>query len=188
MRPAGGGAALGGRCAYHGGEGGFSHLACLDLSPGDEPVSFPRFDHAVHAVGRGEAERVLIPVENSTMGRVEPAASLLEQCGLRIVADVWRPARLSLMGHRTARFDDIEAARGHPIALRQCMQTLARMRIVPVNVLDAAVAARDLARGDDPACALLGPPEAAELHGLRILRQDVQDRADNRTRFVLLAP
>ena len=63
-----------GRCAYQGAPGAFSHEACMDLRPWDEPVACDSFEAAIDALKAGEVGCALIPVENSTIGRVEPAA------------------------------------------------------------------------------------------------------------------
>lgn len=175
-----------GRIAYQGAKGAFSHLACLELRPSDEPVGFKRFDQAIAAVRRGEVGCALIPVENSTIGRVEPAASLVERSGLRILSDAWRPIRLSLLGLQRATLADIRSAESHPIALRQCLATLRRLRIVPVNAFDTAAAAKAVFESSDASRAAIAPVEAAGLYGLKVLREDLQDMADNKTRFVLL--
>ena len=76
-----------GRCAYQGAPGAFSHEAVIDLRPWDEPVAYDSFEAAIEALKTGEVGCALIPVENTTVGRVEPAASLVEQGGLTVVSD-----------------------------------------------------------------------------------------------------
>ena len=80
-----------GRCAYQGAPGAFSHEACIDLRPWDQPVAYDSFEAAIDALKAGEVGCALIPVENTTIGRVEPAASLVESAGLTVVSEVWRP-------------------------------------------------------------------------------------------------
>lgn len=174
-----------GRVAYQGAPGAFSHEACMALRPWDTAVAYDTFDAAIAAVQSGDCDCALIPVENSTIGVVEPAASLLAASGLHQVAEVWRPIRLALMGQLDARLADIRTVESHPVALRQCAGSLAEMRLTPVEVFDTAGAARDVAASGDPTRAAVAPAGAAEVYGLSILRHDLQDNADNRTRFVL---
>lgn len=177
----------GGRCAYQGAPGAFSHEACADLRPWDEAVAFETFEHAIAAVKAGEVGCALIPVENTTIGRVEPAATLVDRSGLTVVADVWRPIRLALMAPEGARLDAIRTAESHPAALGQCVETLKSLGIPAVEAFDTAGAAQAVADAGDPTRAAIAPARAAEVYGLSILRNDLQDSADNRTRFVLLS-
>jgi prephenate dehydratase len=176
-----------GRCAYQGAPGAFSHEACVDLRPWDEPVAYDTFEDAIGALKAGEVGCALIPVENTTIGRVEPAASLVESSGLTVVSDAWRPIRLALMAAPGARIGDIRTAESHPAALGQCTGTLASLGIEPVQAFDTAGAARAVAEAGDPTRAAIAPARAAEVYELSILRNDLQDSADNRTRFVLLS-
>lgn len=176
-----------GRCAYQGAPGAFSHEACLDLRPWDEPVPYDTFEAALGALRRGEVGCALIPVENSSIGRVEPAATLVEQSGLPIVSEVWRPIRLALMAPHGARLPDIRVAESHPAALDQCVHALSALGIEAVEAFDTAGAARAVAESGNPARAAVAPARAAEVYDLSILRHDLQDSSDNRTRFVLLS-
>ncbi|MGV8929959.1 MAG: prephenate dehydratase domain-containing protein [Brevundimonas sp.] len=177
----------GGRCAYQGAPGAFSHEAVMDLRPWDEPVAYDSFDAAIAALKAGEVGCALIPVENTTIGRVEPAASLIEAAGLTVVSEVWRPIRLALMAPAGARIGDIRTAESHPAALGQCTRTLGSLGILPVEAFDTAGAARAVADSGNTSRAAVAPARAAEVYELSILRNDIQDFADNRTRFVLLS-
>jgi prephenate dehydratase len=177
----------GGRCAYQGAPGAFSHEACLDLRPWDEAVAYDSFEGAIAALRSGEVGCALIPVENSTMGRVEPAATLVEEAALTVVSEVWRPIRLALMAPAGATLRTVKTAESHPVALRQCPESLAELGITPVEAFDTAGAARAVAEAGDPTRAAVAPARAAEVYDLSILRHDIQDSSDNRTRFVLLS-
>lgn len=183
-RPSGDDAA--GRVAFQGAPGAFSHEACMALRPWDLHVPFATFDAAIGAVTSGACDCALIPVENSTIGVVEPAATLVGEAGLETVAEVWLPIRMALMGILGARLGDLRTVESHPIALRQCRETLAALNLEPVEAFDTAGAARDVSEAGDATRGALAPMGAAEVYGLSILRNDLQDSEDNRTRFVLL--
>ena len=180
-------AAGGGRCGYQGAPGAFSHEACMDLRPWDEAVPYDSFEAAISALKSGEVGCALIPVENTTVGRVEPAASLVEAAGLTVVSEVWRPIRLALMAPAGASLRTVKTAESHPAALRQCPESLSALGITPVEAFDTAGAARSVAEAGDVSRAAVAPVRAAEVYGLSILRNDIQDSEDNRTRFVLLS-
>lgn len=184
-RPAGDDAA--GRCAYQGAAGAFSHEACSDLRPWDEAVAYQTFEAAIDAVKAGDVGCALIPVENSSFGRVEPAATLVETSGLTVVSEVWRPIRLALMAPPGATLRTVKTAESHPAALKQCPKALAALGVTPVEAFDTAGAARAVAEAGDLTRAAVAPIRAAEVYDLSILRNDLQDSEDNRTRFVLLS-
>lgn len=180
-------AAAGGLCAYQGAPGAFSHEACIDLRPWDQAVAYDSFEAAIAALKVGEVGCALIPVENTTIGRIEPAASLVEGAELMVVSEVWRPIRLALMGPPGTRLSDVRTVESHPAALAQCTVTLAGLGLQPVEAYDTAGAARAVAEAGDPTRAAVAPIRAAEVYDLSILRNDIQDSADNRTRFLLLS-
>ena len=181
------GDAAGGRCGYQGAPGAFSHEACLDLRPWDEAVAYETFAEVIEALKAGQIGAALIPVENSSIGRVEPAATLIEQSDLTVVSDAWRPIRLALMAPHGATLRTVKTAESHPIALRQCPGSLAALGVTAVESFDTAGAARAVAEADDLSRAAVAPARAAEVYDLSILRNDIQDSSDNRTRFVLLS-
>ncbi|WP_395945804.1 prephenate dehydratase domain-containing protein [Brevundimonas sp.] len=176
-----------GRVAYQGAPGAFSHEACTALRPWDVAVPFETFADAIDALKSGDCDCALIPVENSSIGVVEPAATLVRESGLKVVAEAWRPIRHALMGLEGTRIPDLKRVLSHPIALAQCEQTLKGMRLNVVEHFDTAGAARDVAEAGDPSQGAIAPRNAAEVYGLSILRNDLQDSGDNRTRFVLLS-
>lgn len=176
-----------GRVAYQGAPGAFSHEACTALRPWDTAVPFETFAAAIEALKSGDCDCALIPVENSSIGAVEPAATLVRESGLQVVAEAWRPIRHALMGLEGTRIGDLKRVLSHPIALAQCEQTLKGMKLNVVEHFDTAGAARDVAEAGDPTQGAIAPRNAAEVYGLSILRNDLQDSGDNRTRFVLLS-
>jgi len=176
-----------GRVAYQGAPGAFSHEACTALRPWDVAVPFATFAEALDALRNGDCDTALIPVENSTIGAVEPAATLVANSEFKVLADVWRPIRHALMAPMGARLSDIRSVESHPIALDQCRTTLGGLGVEIIVAFDTAGAARDVAEAGDLTRAALAPMAAAEVYGLEILRNDLQDSSDNRTRFVLLS-
>lgn len=176
------------RLAFQGAYGAFSHEACTALRPTDEAVPFETFEAVIEAIRSGDCDGALIPVENSSIGPVEPAATLVRETGLVPVIDVWRPIRHAMMAVRGACLADLRTVESHPIALAQCEKTLVELGLQTVVAFDTAGAAQAVARAGDLSRAALGPVAAAEVYGLAILQHDLQDSADNRTRFVLISP
>ncbi|WP_051651103.1 prephenate dehydratase domain-containing protein [Brevundimonas bacteroides] len=176
-----------GRTAFQGAPGAFSHEACVELRPWDEHVPFETFAEAIQAVKSGACDCALIPVENSTIGVVEPAATLVAEAGLPVVAEVWRKIQIALMAVPGAEVGHLRTVHSHPVALRQCTAKIAALGLDVVEAFDTAGAAREVSELGDRTRAALAPVAAAEVYGLSILRNDLQDSDTNSTRFVLLA-
>lgn len=173
------------RIAYQGLPGAFGHQAALAFAPGYEPVAEPSFAAVVEAVVEGRAERGILPVENNEAGPVAEARALLAEAQVDVVAEPTLPVRMNLLGLPGARLEDIRTAVSHPVALRQCARTLDRLGLAREQAPNTAIAAAELR---DSTKAVLASAAAAEVYGLVILLPDAHDRADNATRFALLAP
>ena len=172
------------RAAYAGVPGAFGHEACLAFLPAHEAVPFPTFGEVVAAVLEGGAERGILPVENNQAGPVEEVRVLLAAEPVDVLSEHELPVRMHLMALPGSDFTQIHTVVSHPVALKQCARTLARMELGTEEASNTAIAARDLA---EPSKAVLASEAAAEAYGLTILLRDVHDREDNSTRFAVIA-
>jgi monofunctional chorismate mutase len=177
------------RVGVQGETGCFSHAALRQLlGAGAEPHFYSSFGASVAALMEGDADRLLLPVHNSLAGVVHESLNAIASADLRVDGETELPIRLVCAALPGTRLDQVELLRSHPVALRQCTRFVShhpRMRTEAVH--DTAGAARLLADGGDSASAVVTSAEAAEAFGLTVLAHDVQDRADNVTRFWLLA-
>lgn len=174
------------RIAYAGVPGAFSEMACLDFRPDYEPVGYPGFAEALGAVLAGEAGCAAIPVENDAAGPVPGVAALIDRADLKVVSEHELAVAMHCLALPGAAFHAIAQVRSHPVALTQCARFLQDKdwdRFAASNTAAAAAALKDC--GDEH-CAVLASQRAAQLYGLAILARDVQDLADNRTRFVIV--
>lgn len=169
--------------AYPGAEGAFSHEACLRFLPGHEPVPVATFSEVVRAVQTGQTELGMLPLSNNEAGETG-ARELVEQARLRIVGQPVLKVRMHLLGLASATIDQVRTVVSHPIALRQCSQSLSALGVQTDEVSSTALAAKDLR---SPARAVLASESAAALYGLAILKRDMHDRPDNATRFAILS-
>ena len=175
--------------AFQGAPGANSHAAALAIAPECLPLPCFAFEDALEAVDKGAAGSAIIPIENSHAGRVADIHFLLPGSGLSITAEHFLPIHHALMGvpHPDGTFGPFEAAYSHPQALAQSREYLRTHDITPLSHADTAGAAAHVAALGNPAVAALAPPLAAQLYGLAIARQAVEDAPDNTTRFLLLA-
>jgi prephenate dehydratase len=173
--------------AYQGEPGANSHIACLEAFPDHTPLPCRTFEDCFAAVERGEAARAMIPVENTIAGRVGDIHYLLPSTQLHITGEFYLPIRFQLMALPGARLEDIRRARSHIMGLGQCRDFLRRHDIEPVTAADTAGAAREVAEAGEPGTAAIAPRLAAEVYGLDILAEDIEDALHNTTRFIIMA-
>ncbi len=174
--------------AFQGSPGANSHRAATEARPELAPLPCFSFEDALEAVKDGRAGAAIIPIENSQHGRVADIHFLLPESGLKIVGEYFMPIHHALMAVGEAKEGrTFEAAYSHPQALGQSRRYLRARGIVPLSHADTAGAAAYVAERGDPSVAAIAPALAAELYGLTIIERNVEDSADNMTRFVLLA-
>ena len=176
-----------GRIAFQGELGANSHIACRETYPAMEALPCPTFEDAFQAAANGDAELAMIPVENSIAGRVADIHHLLPTSPLQIIAEHFMPIRFQLMGVRGAKLEQIKAAHTHIMGLGQCRNFLRSRGITAKVAADTAGAAREVAEAGDPTQAAIAPRLAAEVYGLDILAENIEDAAHNTTRFVIMS-
>ncbi len=170
--------------SFQGAPGANSHRAALEWDDACQPLPCFSFEDALDAVREGRADRAIIPIENSQHGRVADIHFLLPESGLYIVGEHFMPIHHALMASGDGPFT---AAYSHPQALGQSREFLRARAIVPMAYADTAGAAAYVAEMGDPQAAAIAPRIAADLYGLKIIADNVEDAADNMTRFVVLA-
>ena len=170
--------------AFQGAPGCNGHRAALEFAPDCLPLPCFSFEDALDAVKEGRAARAIIPIENSQHGRVADIHFLLPESGLSIVAEHFLSIHHSLMALGDGPFT---AAYSHPQALGQSRHYLRERGIVPMAYADTAGAAALIKEMGDPAACAIAPRIAAELYGLKVIDDNVEDAHDNTTRFVVLA-
>jgi prephenate dehydratase len=184
------------RVAFLGPAGTFTEEALRHSAPSGselEEVPYPTVYETVMAVQSGSAERAVAPIENSLEGSVTATLDALagEADRVRILAEVVRPVTQCLIARLGTRAVDVRRVLSHPQAIAQCAGFL-RDELPHAEAASApstADAVRTVAEGDAQVpSAAIGPRLAAELYGCEVLADGIEDRDDNVTRFVWLAP
>ncbi len=175
------------KIAFQGEPGANSHIAIQEAFPDAIPLPCATFEDALAAISSGEAALGMIPIENSLAGRVADIHHLLPQSGLFIVGEWFLPIRHQLMGPRGARLGDIKTVESHVHAIGQCRNIIRKLGIRAIVAGDTAGAARLIAERGDKHCAAIASRLAADIYGLDILAEDIEDESHNTTRFVILA-
>ena len=178
------------RVAFQGEPGAFSDAAAVQLL-GEEIRTVPRttFDATFRAIAEGVADALLVPVENTLAGSVVRVYDLLLHSPLEICGETILPIEHHLIGCPGAKFEEIRAVASHPMALAQCERFFeAHPGLKRVPAEDTAGSVREMMAKGDKTCAAIAGRRAAEHYGALILRESIQDNAENFTRFVLLLP
>lgn len=173
--------------AFQGELGAYSHMACQAKFPDMEVLPCPSFEDALAAVQNGHARLAMIPIENSTAGRVADIHMLLPGSGLFIIDEHFEAIRHCLLGMSDSIDSDIKAVTSHVQALGQCRTTMREMGLTPTPFADTAGSARHVSELGDKSVAAIASHLAAEVYGLRIIKADIQDQDHNTTRFVVLS-
>ena len=175
------------RIAFQGELGAYSHQACRAARPDFEPVACRSFDDVIETIRRGGADVAMLPVENTTYGRVADIHRLLPKSGLHIIDEAFVRVRINLLANPGVRLDDIARVRAHLVLLPQCREFLTEHGIESEASADSAGAAADLAASGENDVGVLASSLAAEIHGLNVLAHDIEDHDTNTTRFLLMA-
>jgi prephenate dehydratase len=175
--------------AYQGFPGAFSDVAARTLVPGAQTCGYPSFDAAIDALDAAEVDYAVLPVENAIAGSVPRNYELIwERPALQVRGETVLAVEMCLIGIAGARIEALAEIRSHPVALEQVRRFADRYPAWRrTTTTDTAGAVREIVALGDPTVAAVGPALAAELHGGTILARNVQDEAENYTRFFLLA-
>jgi prephenate dehydratase len=170
--------------------GAFSHQAALQsLGAGIEVLPRQTFEELFAAVVDGQADRAVVPIENSLAGSIHENYDRLRARPLHIVAETMLRIRHCLIARPGASLASIRRVASHPVALAQCRDFFAKHpQIEAVAAYDTAGSVMDLLRPHGPVTqAAIASRLAAELYGGQVLLEGLEDDPQNYTRFLILA-
>jgi prephenate dehydratase len=181
------------RVGYLGPEGTFSEEALLsDVAPDSvEPVPLSTIYETVMALRNGDLGWAIVPIENSLDGSISVTLDLLadEAENVQIMGETLLTVKHSLIAKQPLELSEIDTVLSHPQVPGQCARflraELPNARVLPASSTAAAV--REVLASGEPGRAALGTKLAADIYGGTVVREGVQDRDDNETRFVYLA-
>ena len=176
------------RIAFQGALGAYSHEACLQARPEAEPFPYTTFEGVLRAVREGRADLAMLPVENTTYGRVADIHRLLPESGMHIIDEAFVRVRIALMAKPGITLNQIKHVRAHLVLLPQARAYLEANGITSEPAADSAGAAEELAAGGPAHEGVLASAVAAKIHGLEVLVDGIEDLEHNTTRFLLMAP
>ena len=175
------------KIAYQGIEGSYSSLAAHKYAPEAERSGYPTFAAVIDAVQKNEVTHALLPIENSTAGRVADLHHLLSSSDLTIIDEYFLPVQHALIGLKTASLSDISQAYSHREALAQCTHSLNKLDIESVSYGDTAKAVLFVSETENKNFAAIASTYSATLYdNVHVLKKGMQDVPDNVTRFLIL--
>lgn len=173
--------------ACQGVEGAYSGVTANTLFP-DSPVRFyKQFEDVFEAVNKGEAKYGVIPVENSTAGSVHESYDLIMKYRFYVVGAYDLKIEHCLCAKADTKYEDITNVYSHPQALSQCNNFLKSFDFTGVNFSNTAAAAEFVAKSSKSNIAVICSELAAKKYGLKILKRNVQNNNNNRTRFIVIS-
>ncbi|MDU8928107.1 prephenate dehydratase [Alisedimentitalea sp. MJ-SS2] len=174
------------RIAFQGELGAYSHEACVTYNPDATPVPCMSFEAAIESVQNGDSDLAMLPIENSTYGRVADNHRLIPDCGLYIIDETFVRVRIALLSTPGTTLDEVKTVYAHPVLLPQSGAFLRAHGITSHGAADSAGAAAHLAEHKTPGEAVLASALAGDIYGLDVLARDIEDHGHNTTRFVIM--
>jgi len=175
------------RIAFQGEPGAYSERAAVEYLPSAETRGFEAFESVFEALERGDVDRAILPIENSLAGSIHRNYDLLLRHALPIVGEVSLRIRHHLLALPGVRLGEVRRVISHPQALAQCEHHLRDLGIPAEAAYDTAGAARRVRDEGLRDTAAIASRRAAEVYGLEVLAEDVEDDPHNFTRFIILA-
>jgi prephenate dehydratase len=173
--------------AFQGEPGAFSHAASHALFPRGKAVPCVTFEDTISAVQQGKADYGVVPVENSLYGRITDIYHLLPESGLFINGEHFLRIEMNLLGVKGSTLKDVKSVQSLSVALGQCRKFIRKHKFKTINAVDTAGSAREVAERGDKSVAAIASRYAAEVYGLDILAEGIEDAAHNTTRFLVIS-
>jgi len=172
------------KVAFQGEPGAYSEQAIFERWQTPETLPCETFDAVFEAVASGQAQAGLIPIENSLAGSIHQNYDLLLRYQLPIAGEHFLRVRHCLIGLPGASKDQLRRVRSHPQALGQCAAYLRSLNVKTEPVYDTAGSVKLLQTENDPSVAAIASRRAANLYGMEILEEGIEDNPENYTRFL----
>ena len=174
--------------ACQGVEGAYSQIACEKIFKAPFIMYFKNFDGVFQAIEKGLCQYGILPIENSTAGSVKKVYDLMIHHNFSIVRTFRMKVDHNLVANKGAKLSDIQTIYSHEQAINQCsdfLKNLSGVQIIPVE--NTAVAADMVARSGELNVAAISSHVCEEIYGLRSLADSIQDKGNNRTRFICIS-
>lgn len=174
--------------ACQGVEGAYAQIACERMFKSPFIMYFKNFEGIFNAIEKGLCQYGILPLENSTAGSVKKVYDLMIHHNFSIVRTFRLKIDHCLLAAPGVKLEDIEEIYSHEQAINQCaefLNSLSAVKIIPVE--NTAVAAKMVAQSEKKNVAAISSRNCQELYGLICLADSIQDKGNNRTRFICIS-
>ena len=161
-------------------------MACLSNFNTMETLACPSFEQMISSVQDNKAKLAMVPVENSTAGRVADIHHLLPESGLLIIGETFFRVNHMLLGPKGSKLESLKEVRSHAQGLAQCRQNINNLNLIPVIHPDTAGAAKEVSELNDKFIGAIASNLAAKRYNLEVLQENFEDSSHNTTRFLIL--
>jgi chorismate mutase / prephenate dehydratase len=183
------------KICYKGLIGSFSYITALKFL---EKISRPleeveligcdSFSNILERLSLGETDLSIVPLENSIAGTIHEVYDLLLNYDFKILEELYSPVNHNLLGLDSVELDLIKCVYSHPMALKQCHDFFSiNKNIKAIADISTSHACRRVLQEGEVQNAAIGSEDSAEIYGLKIIKDNIQDTEENSTRFVVLA-
>lgn len=173
--------------AYQGVKGAYSEQACKNAYPHLTTIACDTFHEAMWLVEQGDVDIAMIPLENSTAGRVEEIYRLIPKMKLWVIGEHYERVAHCLVAVKGSKLQDLKVVASHPQALAQCHNAITKLKLKAEAKFDTAGAAKEIAEHGDISKGAIASKLAAKIYDLEILKENFEDIKGNTTRFFVLS-
>ena len=173
--------------AFQGMPGAYSNIACEAYFNEITTLPCNSFEDMLKTTKKGISDYAMVPVENSLAGRVADIHHLIPESGLFIIGEHFQRVNHQLLGLPNTKIEDLKSVKSHAQGLAQCRKVLNKFNLTPIQHIDTAGAAEEIFRIGDPTIGAIASKMAAEIYGLSILKENIEDAKHNTTRFLIMA-
>lgn len=175
------------KVSYSGVTGAFAQIAVDKIFPDAVPVSCKDFKEAYEKTEKGETDCCVLPLENSNAGEVGAVIDLIFSGSLFVNEVYSLSIHQCLVALPESEISDIKTVISHPQALSQCGEYLRKLGAEKKECVNTAVAAKTVLKNKDKTVAAIASRDTAELYGLKILKENINESETNTTRFAVFS-
>lgn len=175
------------KVAFQGEPGAYGEMATLNHFPKAELLPVKSFQIVFQSLESGAVDFAVIPIENSIEGSINETYDLLLNTNVEVCGEVYQRIRHCLIINSGADNSKVRYAYSHPQALAQCRLYLQKRNLEPVPTYDTAGAVKMIKEKKLNDAAAVASKRAAELYGMKIWEENIEDKTNNYTRFLVLS-
>ena len=175
------------KIGYQGTIGAFSHIAASKMFDSAELINFLTFKDVIDGVVSGNIDFGILPIENSYTGEVAMVLDELFDSNVYIIDIYNLPIVQNLIGIKTAQLEEIKQVYSHEQALMQCSNFLKDYNMEMISFANTALASEYVKNMNDPTKAAIASSMTAEIYGLKVLKEEINNNKYNTTKFVVVS-